>query len=236
MARAIYREWFVHFRYPGHEDVPLVDSPLGPIPDGWQCATLGDLVDAVRRPVDSEDGRARVRCGRHGHRRASYVDWASSRCRVERERIAKFGFRHGDVVRRSESADLGRSACVEVEIDGSIRVLPRTLRPTGSHGVAHDCLVRSTLVGRRSIELRYRVRARARHARASAAEGHVELALATPADRAAATLREAQSPLSTRGRCTARSSTRAARGAPRPAPPEARDRADRRVARSTSMR
>lgn len=42
MARAIYREWFVHFRYPGHEDVPLVDSPLGPIPDGWEASTLGE--------------------------------------------------------------------------------------------------------------------------------------------------------------------------------------------------
>ena len=38
MARAIYREWFVKFRYPGHEDVPLVDSALGPIPDGWGVA------------------------------------------------------------------------------------------------------------------------------------------------------------------------------------------------------
>ncbi|MFZ6005155.1 MAG: restriction endonuclease subunit S [Actinomycetota bacterium] len=42
MARAIYREWFVHLRYPGYEDVPLVDSPLGPIPDGWGVSTLGD--------------------------------------------------------------------------------------------------------------------------------------------------------------------------------------------------
>jgi restriction endonuclease S subunit len=35
MARALYQEWFVHFRFPGHEHVPLVDSPLGPIPEGW---------------------------------------------------------------------------------------------------------------------------------------------------------------------------------------------------------
>jgi type I restriction enzyme S subunit len=43
MARAIYREWFVRFRYPGHEAVPLVDSPLGPMPDGWQVAVSGEL-------------------------------------------------------------------------------------------------------------------------------------------------------------------------------------------------
>ena len=36
MAQALYREWFVHFRFPGHQSVPMVDSPLGPIPQGWQ--------------------------------------------------------------------------------------------------------------------------------------------------------------------------------------------------------
>ena len=29
MARALYREWFVHFRFPGHEIVPRVASSLG---------------------------------------------------------------------------------------------------------------------------------------------------------------------------------------------------------------
>ncbi len=47
MARAIYREWFVHFRYPGHENVPLVDSPLGPIPKGWRTSTCGDELTAL---------------------------------------------------------------------------------------------------------------------------------------------------------------------------------------------
>lgn len=41
MARAIYREWFVKFRYPGHGDVPLVDSALGPLPEGWEASTCG---------------------------------------------------------------------------------------------------------------------------------------------------------------------------------------------------
>lgn len=43
MAQVIYREWFVHFRYPGHEGVPLVDSPLGPIPEGWKTVGIGDI-------------------------------------------------------------------------------------------------------------------------------------------------------------------------------------------------
>jgi len=44
MARSLYREWFVHFRYPGHESVPLVDSPLGRIPQGWEVKSLGALM------------------------------------------------------------------------------------------------------------------------------------------------------------------------------------------------
>lgn len=44
MTRAIYREWFVHFRYPGHEDVPFVDPPLSPIPDGWALLSIGDVL------------------------------------------------------------------------------------------------------------------------------------------------------------------------------------------------
>lgn len=53
MARAIYREWFVRFRYPGYEDVPLVDSfSLGPIPNGWRMGCVGDLVTLNTATVD----------------------------------------------------------------------------------------------------------------------------------------------------------------------------------------
>jgi len=45
MAQAIYREWFVHFRFPGHEQVRLVDSPLGKIPEGWKHSLLSDVAD-----------------------------------------------------------------------------------------------------------------------------------------------------------------------------------------------
>lgn len=44
MARSLYREWFVHFRFPGHENVPLVSSSLGDIPQGWEVKKLGDLL------------------------------------------------------------------------------------------------------------------------------------------------------------------------------------------------
>jgi type I restriction enzyme S subunit len=51
MARALYREWFVHFRFPGHEKVKLVESPLGKIPEGWEINRLGAMAEDVRRSV-----------------------------------------------------------------------------------------------------------------------------------------------------------------------------------------
>jgi type I restriction enzyme S subunit len=45
MARAIYREWFIHFRFPGHETVKMVESALGVIPEGWEVKRLADLVE-----------------------------------------------------------------------------------------------------------------------------------------------------------------------------------------------
>lgn len=51
MARALYREWFVHFRFPGFENHPRVDSALGQVPQGWEVKKLGDLITYKRRPT-----------------------------------------------------------------------------------------------------------------------------------------------------------------------------------------
>jgi type I restriction enzyme S subunit len=55
LARSLYREWFVRFRFPGHEEVELVDSELGPIPEGWEVRPLGDLVALHSRSVRPAD-------------------------------------------------------------------------------------------------------------------------------------------------------------------------------------
>ena len=58
MARAIYREWFVRFRLPGHENVELVDSDLGPIPEGWELRTVGDVLELRYGKALKADARA----------------------------------------------------------------------------------------------------------------------------------------------------------------------------------
>lgn len=48
MARALYEEWFIKFRFPGYEKGRVVDSSLGSIPEGWHVANLGELADFVK--------------------------------------------------------------------------------------------------------------------------------------------------------------------------------------------
>ena len=43
MAQSLYREWFIEFRFPGHEKARFIDSTLGRIPEGWDLKTLADL-------------------------------------------------------------------------------------------------------------------------------------------------------------------------------------------------
>jgi type I restriction enzyme, S subunit len=49
MAQMIYRHWFVDFKFPGHEQVRLIDSgtELGLVPEGWELSTLGDTCNLV---------------------------------------------------------------------------------------------------------------------------------------------------------------------------------------------
>ena len=43
-ARMLYREWFVHFRFPGHEHVKIIDG----LPEGWERRPISDLAAISR--------------------------------------------------------------------------------------------------------------------------------------------------------------------------------------------
>ena len=45
MARMLYQEWFVKFRFPGHEQVKMVESEMGMIPEGWEVKPIGQLLE-----------------------------------------------------------------------------------------------------------------------------------------------------------------------------------------------
>lgn len=47
IAQAIYKEWFVYFRFPGYEKIKRIDSKteFGKIPEGWKIVRIGDIAD-----------------------------------------------------------------------------------------------------------------------------------------------------------------------------------------------
>lgn len=45
MAEKLYKEWFVRFRFPGHEDVNFVDSSLGKIPSMFEIDKMGNVIE-----------------------------------------------------------------------------------------------------------------------------------------------------------------------------------------------
>ena len=72
MAQMIYREWFVNFRFPGHEIVEMVESEMGLIPRGWMVEPLREVATLISRgisPQYDDDARGIVinqKCIRDG--------------------------------------------------------------------------------------------------------------------------------------------------------------------------
>ena len=57
MAKMIYREWFVNFRFPGHESWPLIASDLGEIPKGWRVSRLVDVTTKIGSGATPRGGK-----------------------------------------------------------------------------------------------------------------------------------------------------------------------------------
>jgi restriction endonuclease S subunit len=51
-ARLLYKEWFVHLRFPGHEHVKITDG----IPEGWEKTTAFTNGSSERRTEDESGG------------------------------------------------------------------------------------------------------------------------------------------------------------------------------------
>jgi type I restriction enzyme S subunit len=60
LARSLYREWFVRFRFPGHEDLELVDTEIGRTPDSWEIQPLASIASSVNDSVEASALRSGV--------------------------------------------------------------------------------------------------------------------------------------------------------------------------------
>src|SRR5947209_3754134 len=46
-TRLLYQEWFVKFRFPGHEEVKMVESEVGMVPEGWEVVSFFDIAHVL---------------------------------------------------------------------------------------------------------------------------------------------------------------------------------------------
>lgn len=92
-ARLLYREWFVHFRFPGHETTKFVDG----LPEGWKSATLSDHVELRKEAVKPEQFQNDdVHIGLEHIPRRSFIlsDWEGTDDLASH----KFRFSAGDII------------------------------------------------------------------------------------------------------------------------------------------
>lgn len=92
-ARLLYREWFVHFRFPGHEQVKITDG----IPEGWGRRTLGDVVEVVKKsvkPFDFDEHDIHIGLEHIPRRSFTLTDWEPA----EGLASAKWRFEEGDIL------------------------------------------------------------------------------------------------------------------------------------------
>ena len=113
-ARLLYREWFVHFRFPGHEYVKVTDG----LPEGWERQYLGDVVTTqyghTASASDREVGPKFVR-GKDINKR-SFIDWSTvPYCPEQGLDLNKYALEPDDIL-VIRMADPGKVAIVEKSI------------------------------------------------------------------------------------------------------------------------
>lgn len=137
MARRIYEEWFVNYRFPGHESRPLVESELGLIPEGWDILQLEDVCTRV-----TDGSHLSPKSVEHGLPMASVKDmhdWGinTNSCRkIDKDDYHKLVRNDckpklGDILIAKDGSYLKHTFVVDAEIDLVILSSIAILRPNG---------------------------------------------------------------------------------------------------------
>lgn len=105
-SRQLYKEWFVRFRFPGHEHVKIIDG----VPEGWKKKTLTELSADVSYGFTASANAMPV--GPKFLRITDIVndvlDWSTvPYCSIPDSKLAKFSLKEGDVVVARTGATTG---------------------------------------------------------------------------------------------------------------------------------
>jgi len=98
MAQSLYREWFVHFRFPGHEKKRLVESELGLIPEGWEVVKLGDIADINVSNIQKSKEPAEINYVDIASVSIGHIDKVEILAFVDAPGRARRIVKHGDII------------------------------------------------------------------------------------------------------------------------------------------
>jgi type I restriction enzyme S subunit len=147
MARALYREWFVHFRFPGFENHTRVASSLGDIPQGWEVKKLGELCSKLMdgthdSPPPVEAGFPLI-TGRHI--KGGFIDFSHA-YQISPEEHQKVMKRsrpeNGDII-YSNIGTLGATAIVDQDFEFTIKNVALLKPLTRAHSSFLYCYLES---------------------------------------------------------------------------------------------
>ena len=105
-ARQLYREWFVHLRFPGHQHTPIHNG----IPEGWSRKTLRELSESVRYGFTASATREPdgPRFLRITDIVPSVINWETvPYCPISEKDFPKFELQTGDIVVARTGATVG---------------------------------------------------------------------------------------------------------------------------------
>ena len=98
MARALYREWLVHFRFPGHENHPRVASPFGQIPKGWEMKKLSAVAEVNRAQINARSAPAELNYIDISSVSPGQIDSVTTYAFVDAPGRARRIVQHGDIL------------------------------------------------------------------------------------------------------------------------------------------
>ena len=112
-ARLLYKEWFVHLRFLGHEHVKIKDG----VPEGWERKHLSELVTTqygfTETATDQSIGPKFLRGT--DINKTSYIDWSTVPfCPEDNLNFSKYALHVDDIV-VIRMADPGKVAIIESE-------------------------------------------------------------------------------------------------------------------------
>lgn len=110
MARTLYGEWFLHFRFPGNEKLACITSPLGNIPEGWEIKSIADVCESVSYGYTASAVREEVgpRFLRITDIVPNLIDWEGVPfCEMPADKVSQYLLKHGDIVVARTGATTG---------------------------------------------------------------------------------------------------------------------------------